>query len=243
MAADADENQEGTGMTAGETTQTKIDLYKEVHKGLRRAIFGITEAAGSADGADETATQAVADEVVHVVGLLRAHAGHEDAVLQPLVDQHAPDLLDELMGDHEESEAELDALEELASSLGGRDEAGRREGLADLYRLLRAFCVSYLSHLEFEETKVMPALASALTADQLLATRGAVLGRIPPDEMRAFLLYMLPAMNLDERTLMLGGMKAMAPPEVFGFFSGVAQEALGADGWQAVEDRIGSAAR
>jgi hypothetical protein len=38
---------------------------------------------------------------------------------------------------------------------------------------------------------------------------------LTPEEMTIGFSFMLPAMNLEDRTELLGGMKAGAPPEVF----------------------------
>ena len=46
------------------------------------------------------------------------------------------------------------------------------------------------------------------------ALEGAIIASIPPDEMASSLAVMLPAMNLDDRATMLGGMRQGAPAEV-----------------------------
>ncbi len=61
----------------------------------------------------------------------------------------------------------------------------------------------------------MPALAEAVGLEALLAINGAIVGSIPPEEMATSLGLMLPAMNVDDRTELLGGMRAGAPAEVF----------------------------
>jgi hypothetical protein len=48
---------------------------------------------------------------------------------------------------------------------------------------------------------------------------------MPPEEMVKAMAHMLPAMNVEERVDMLGGM-AMAPPEVFAIFRDAAQVIL-----------------
>lgn len=44
---------------------------------------------------------------------------------------------------------------------------------------------------------------------------GAILGSIPPDLLMRSLALMLPAMNVDDRTELLAGMRAAAPPKAF----------------------------
>ena len=54
-----------------------------------------------------------------------------------------------------------------------------------------------------------------MSVDELVGINQAIVASIPPEEMAIGLSFMLPAMNIDDRTEMLGGMKAGAPPEVF----------------------------
>ena len=56
--------------------------------------------------------------------------------------------------------------------------------------------------------------------------------------MARCMIVMLPAMNVDERVEMLGGM-AMAPPEVFAIFRAAAEAALTPAQFAVVAERIG----
>ena len=61
----------------------------------------------------------------------------------------------------------------------------------------------------------MPALFEAVGFEAVLGIHQAIVGAIPPEEMATSLAVMLPAMNLDDRAELLGGMRAGAPAEVF----------------------------
>ena len=80
---------------------------------------------------------------------------------------------------------------------------------------LASFTSAYLAHQDLEERVVMPALFEAIGFDGALAINQAIVSNIPPDQMAATLSIMLPAMNIDDRTELLGGMKMGAPAEVF----------------------------
>jgi len=80
----------------------------------------------------------------------------------------------------------------------------------------------------------------AIRRDDLLALDMQIRSTIPPDEMVRAMVHMLPAMNLEERVDMLGGM-AMAPPEVFATFRDAARAILPADQFAQVARRIGIA--
>ncbi len=108
-----------------------------------------------------------------------------------------------------------------------------------LYLDLADFVACYLSHMAVEERQVMPVLAAALTFDELLATPIAVRSSIPPAQMVASLTFMLPAMNIDERTTMLGQMHSNAPADAFAYFWSIANDVLDPADVQAVACRIG----
>jgi hypothetical protein len=59
--------------------------------------------------------------------------------------------------------------------------------------------------------------------------------------MARFLALMLPAMNLDDRAEMLGGMRAEAPPEVFEGVWGLAGSVLDLGDRAALAARLGLA--
>ena len=109
----------------------------------------------------------------------------------------------------------------------------------DLYDSVASFLVDYLAHMAFEEHRVMPALSAAASFDELLALQIGIRTTMPPPDMVTFMRSMLPAMNPDERTQMLGGMKAGAPPEIFDIFWGTAAEVLSPNQLAVVASRIG----
>ncbi len=73
----------------------------------------------------------------------------------------------------------------------------------------------------------MPALEAAIGVDAVMGVHGAIIGSIPPDELMQSLALMIPAMNADDRTEMLGGMQATAPAEAFQGVWGLTQSVLG----------------
>lgn len=85
----------------------------------------------------------------------------------------------------------------------------------------------------------MPALAAAATFDELLQVQIGIRSNIPPPDMCTFMRSMLPAMNLEERTAMLGGMHANVPADVFELFWATAGEVLSPAELAAVSARVG----
>ena len=196
-------------MTITTAPTVTLDLYRDIHKAIRAELFAVTEEAGCLDAASDDARAALATHVRDVVWLLVSHAEHEDAVIQPNIEAHLPSFAARIADDHVELERRLGDLRSAADAAVGRADVHA------LYVDLASFTSAYLAHQDVEERSVMPALEAAIGADAVFELHQAIVSSIPPDEMARSLALMLPAMNVDDRTELLGGMKAGAPPEVF----------------------------
>lgn len=211
----------------------EIDLYREVHKGLRQALFGVVQHAGSVDTSDSEDLAAFRSRFAELDMMLSTHHGHEDLpALADLVSSRAPDLIGMIDTDHERIEHQLEKLRVLVADLDGDSDT------ADIHARLGAFTGDYLGHMRFEEQEVMPRLRAGATAEELMGITMAIRTSVPPDQMCVFLRSMLPAMNPDERTRTLGGMQAGAPPEIFEMFWAAAIDSLTPEQLAVVADRL-----
>jgi hypothetical protein len=204
-----------------------IDLYRDIHKGIRSELFGVTLHAGRFDPSLRANRVALAERVSGVVDLLVSHAEHEDGAVQPAIEAHLPDLAEQIATDHVALESRLVTLREMA---------GDAVDAVDSYRSIHGV---YLEHQDVEERVVMPALEAAIGVEAVGGIHGAIIASIPPDEMAASLALMLPAMNVDNRTELLGGMKANAPAPVFEGVWGLACSVLAEADHRAVAARLG----
>jgi hypothetical protein len=73
----------------------------------------------------------------------------------------------------------------------------------------------------------------------VLGLHQAIIASIPPEEMARSLAIMFPAMNVDDRCELLGGMQAGAPPEVFAGIWALAGSVLAEGDVRAVAGRLG----
>ena len=78
-----------------------FDLYREIHKGIRAELFGVTGQAGSLDPADEAGRVALFGRVRALADLLESHAHHEDTIMQPAVEEYVPAVAEQVIADHE----------------------------------------------------------------------------------------------------------------------------------------------
>jgi iron-sulfur cluster repair protein YtfE (RIC family) len=211
-----------------------VNLYREVHKGLRRALGELVDATGSLDVTDQDAVAAMRALFADLDMMLTTHHSHEEiGRLGELISDHVDaDTARSIQDAHDWSDAALADLRiRVASMQSGQD-------AATLYDAVVEFVAGYLAHMNDEEQVVMPSLVAGADPDELGQIVMQIRMSVPPPDMCTFLRYMLPAMNPDERTSTLGGMKMGAPPEIFAMFWAVAEQALDERDLAVVETRI-----
>ncbi len=219
-------------------TTVPFDLYRDIHKAIRVNLFEVVVEAGNVDPHDCAARTAHATRVHDLVKFLVFHAEHEDRHVDAAIQQVLPEEAAAIQAEHvalEERMADLIALADLAFE-ADRDDA--RAAMHNLYLDLASFTSAYLAHQDVEERVVMPALWNAFGIEPLLAIHGAILSDIAPDDMAKSLSLMLPAMNIDDRTEMLGGMRASAPPQAFAGVCALAKEVLKDTDFAALSQRL-----
>jgi hypothetical protein len=197
-----------------EVRAVTFDLYRDIHKGIRAELFGVTLEAASIDPIDQGDRAGLAAHLTNVAALLTSHAEHEDGAIDPVLEAHRPDLAERVNADHEALERRFARVLDMADAATTATD-DLRHRLHQVHLETAAFTSAYLAHQDLEERVVMPALEAAVGVDAVIAVHGAIIGSIPPAEMMQSLAVMLPAMNVDDRTDLLGGMRASAPPEAF----------------------------
>ncbi|MGK2928338.1 MAG: hemerythrin domain-containing protein [Acidimicrobiales bacterium] len=215
-----------------------VDLYRDIHKGIRAELFAVTQRAGNLDPSVRDDRLDLAQHVHSLVYLLVSHADHEDSHMQPAIELHLPALAELVERDHHRLEARIQDLSAQADETA--DTTGNARWHAHrLHVDLAAFTSSYLAHQDLEERIIMPALEDAIGPDAALGIHMAIVGSIPPAELATSLAVMLPAMNIDDRAELLGGMHASAPAEAFAQIWGLAGSVLDPRDHQALAARLG----
>ena len=215
-----------------------VDLYRDIHKGIRAELFAVTSTAGSIDPSDRCDRAALADHVTAVAAILESHAHHEDEALDTVLQRHLPDVAGTINSDHDRLERMFASITDLAATVVESGAGDERRLVQWLHLDLARFTGSYLEHIDLEERTVMQQLPQLIGIDEVAAIHGAIIGSIPPDEMARSLAFMLPAMNIDDRTELLGGVRAAAPPEAFEATMGLARSVLRPADYRSLADRM-----
>lgn len=214
-----------------------MDLYRDIHKGIRSELFSVVERAATTDPADRAAVAALVDHVGATHTLLEGHAHHEDSHIQPVLERELPLLAERIETDHLALDRTLGRIEDMAATVDAAGTRARRD-VHLLYLDLARFVSEYLTHIDIEERVLMPSLEDAIGADACFELNMAIVGSIPPDEMVTSLALMLPAMNVDDRCELLGGIRAGAPAEAFAGVVDLAKSVLRSDDFRSLAGRL-----
>jgi hypothetical protein len=234
-------------MTAVDAPTTALEavtfsLYRDIHKGIRKDLFSLVDQAGSVDPSSRCGRVDVADHLDRAVNLLTVHAHHEDSSVGPVLEREAPALAEEIEHDHERLDARLVDLQAMARDAVDATSTARREAMYGLYVELAAFTSAYLAHQDLEERVVMPTIEKAIGVEAVIGIHEQIIGNLTPELMAMSLSLMFPAMNIDDRAELLGGMRQGAPAEVFEGVWGLTGSVLTPPDFTALGNRLEIAA-
>ena len=156
------------------TVTGRVDLYRDIHKGLRHELFDLTFRAGRLDPADDALVIELVAESRKVIRLLRDHHSHEEQpAFEQIVEAHVPAVARVLHDDHHALAERLEWLASRADELAAAPAAARPAIAHAHYLELAAFTSAYLGHLDVEERVVMPAIAAACDDSEIDAVHGS----------------------------------------------------------------------
>jgi hypothetical protein len=179
-------------------TTSRPDLFTNVHKGIRRALFASCSALGRAAGdvTRDAAARALLTEALHFVA---HHGDNEDTLLLPFLRERAPQVFAGM------SEAHA-ALDEARAALA------IDQPTPALYLAACAFTSRYLAHMDDEERLHEPAILAVLSAEEAGAFGRRSVERTSPADQRMMLGWILPSLTRADAEAFLGRL----PPALAG---------------------------
>ncbi len=217
----------------------QLNIYRDIHKGMRHVLAETSLQAGKTDWADERALGELAEAVAHLLHLLHLHVRNEEEYVHPLLAERVPGGQKGLEAEHRQQEEILDDLE--AFFVRSRSApANQRAALGlEFYRALNRFVARYLPHLEEEECRVMAALNDVCSPEEILARYLALVRSQPEEDLLDSINLMFPAMTTQEIAEVVAGGQAWMSPALMAKASQRAEQALGPARWQEVLARVG----
>ena len=175
-----------------------------------------------------------------VICLLHEHAGLEDDYVFPDVRKFEPKMVDTLLEEHREVVRRIAGVWKIADEvkmLKNREE--RTEMGDELNRTANDLFAFYLTHLNGEESTLIPAMWKHFTDEQIIAMRTNVIESLTAERAAQWNSWLFPSLNINELTGMFMELKKGAPAPVFQNLARMAEEALGEDRWAALKAKAG----
>jgi hypothetical protein len=209
----------------------RMDLYAGIHKALRSMMVDTLAEVGRMDVDDAQELEAGTQRVLDLLSVCTGHLAHENDFVHAAIEARAPGASAAVAHDHESHVADIDRLAALTRALRSAAPEARAGASLNLYRELSRFIAHNFEHMLVEETAHNAVLWAHYTDAELMAIHDALVASIPPHEMMVIARWMIPAMNPTERAMVLGDMRAKAPPPAFAAILATVQPHLGASGW------------
>ena len=215
----------------------QYQIYKDVHKGIRKELFDLALLAGSTDFSNTGELEALQQQFNRSFVLLEAHAHSEDRYVEPMLNKIKHGISKKLAEAHVKLEGDFSKLKKQLEDISANKTDSALQG-HQFYINLTIFISEYLKHIADEEQIASPALCENFSDDELIGASIEIRANIPPPIMQNFLACMIPGMNHPERMMLMTGIKQAAPAEVFTGTCSLAQRVLTSMDWQRLESTL-----
>jgi len=196
------------------TMSNRFNLYRDAHKAIRMFLSEFSLMAGRSDYSDKADLASLKKCFDQVYDMFMVHTKVEDSHIMPLLKQFDEALYEQLENDHHEVDKLLEDLKAQLYAINANDGDAAAKGY-DFYLQINRFIAFNLKHIDDEESLAMPVLWENMNDEELMACFGKIRADIPPPLMNGYYQYMFPSMRVFDISMMLKGIKAAAPPEIF----------------------------
>lgn len=196
-------------------TAPRYDLYAGIHKALRAFMGETLVAVGRMDANDPADTGPALAQLRALLGCMKAHLGHENEFIHPLLESAATGAAARISIEHVEHEREIASLEAQIAAFEAAEAPARPLLALALYRELALFVSENFAHMQYEEVVHGAQLWAHCSDAQLLDLEHRIVASQTPDEAMLVLRWMLPYLAHADRCALMLGMRAMAPAPVF----------------------------
>jgi len=210
------------------------DIYAFIHKGLRAFMAHTLVRTGRLDVHDAAELAEVSEELRALLAICRHHLDNENTYVHTAIAARQPGACVGIAHEHVEHEAAIAELQGMIDALPGDAAALRR-----LYLRLSVFVAENFEHMQREETQMNAALWATHSDEEIMAIEQRIVASHQPQEMQITLRWMLPHLTPEERSAMLGSMRANAPAEVFAGVLGLIRPLLGGRDWRKLSLALG----
>jgi iron-sulfur cluster repair protein YtfE (RIC family) len=222
----------------------RVDIYAGIHKAVRAYLCDTMARVARLDLDDEHEVGAVVLQVRELLQFCTDHIAHEDIFVHPAMEARQPGSTAGTAADHLHHAQSVAALREACDGLaeGAGTASARAAAWQRLQRGLAQFTGDNLLHMDTEESVNNAVLQSCYGDDELVALHQRILAALTPEEMALGMRWMLVGSSPAERTRLMAGLRADAPPPVFDAILAIAHECLDTAAWNKLAASLASLA-
>jgi hypothetical protein len=212
-------------------------------------IYQLGKELQTADFTDEHATEAMVSKLKQdlaaassacVVCLLHDHAGLEEKYVFDDVRAFEPGMIEGLLAAHKEVVRKIAGLWKVADEVKTLRNREERIEMGDkLNRTANDLFAFYLTHLNVEESTLVPAMWKYFTDDQIIAMQRNVIRSLSPEQAAQWNSWLFPSLNINELTGMFTGLKKDTPAPVLQNLTRIAEKTLSEERWAALKAKAG----
>lgn len=217
----------------------RFDGLTPIHKAIRAMVYTEGGELQTADFGDERAAAKAAQGLQPVLRLMHDHHTTEEKLFFPELEPFEPDLVGEMLGQHEEVVRLLGVTEEARTAVARSGPDSQVAAGIDLNRRFNELVAFYFEHLAQEEAKVLPAVWRHLDDARLMAIQERIVAESDPGVMFEWLSLMFKGLNRMELVGLLSGAKAGMPPAALERVKELGASSLGPAAWEVVRGQAG----
>ena len=229
-------------MNQTEQAPARFDIYRLIHKGIRGMMAETLLAVGRADWRDEAEAALTLASVGELIDFCADHIEHENTFVHAAMERGMPGSTARIADEHRDHDAAIAALRADLDAVARAPLATRSVFADALYDRLARFVGENFEHMHYEETHNNGVLWSAYDDAQIIAIHDALLASLSPQQHMQSLRWMVPQAAHAERVMLLGGMRAAAPPPAFEAAMAMLKPLLSAADWAklgaALDDQV-----
>jgi Hemerythrin HHE cation binding domain len=228
---------------------SRENLFRPIHKGIRLMLYQAGRELQALDFSEVETSNEFASRLKRELStsvsncflcLLRAHSAHEERDIFRALQPFDPDIVKLMMAEHAEIAGRIRAVAKTCDELLAVTSPPRRIEIGDRLNLeANDLFAAYFSHLNNEEASMVPVLWERFTDEQLRAMRAKFYDSIPLPRFEEWVRWTLPALNMNELTVLFTGLKADAKSTRFQDWVRLAHESLTPERWSALKGQVG----
>lgn len=219
--------------------ETRYNPFHQIHQGLRAMLYHCSLEVQHTDFSDDNSAAITIASLKELIWLFESHAHTEDTKVFSLIQELAPDVVEDFEKQHDKDHM-------LAAHLQGcieqYEEAGKPSDKIFAGRQLQfslaEFTAFNLSHMNMEEVIIKELLWQHFTDEQLHALTMEIVANLPPEKNARYSYWMLKGLATHEIIDWFRAIQATALPFVLDQMLALAGSALPASQFNTIQEAI-----